>query len=88
MNFQGYAFLQLWLLGIAFPAPNSMWAHWAPKEERGALAGMSISGYVVGDVLSLFLTGIISQYFGWESSFYILGGVSALWIPAWFYYAR
>ena len=42
------------LSGIAIPATTSMWAYWAPPNERGALAGVALSGNVLGDIRTIY----------------------------------
>ena len=39
-------------------------------------------------VVSQCLTGVIAKHFGWKMSFYVLGALSALWLPLWFFLAR
>lgn len=41
-------------------------------------------GSVVGNVLSLSLTGVIcSSWWGWPASFYLFGGLGLKWVLLW-----
>ena len=74
--------------GVTFPAISSFWGKWAPPNERARLAAVSFSGAQFGTIISMPLSGVICQYWGWPVMFYIFGGVSWLWVVAWFIFAR
>lgn len=41
----------------------------------------------LGTVLSLPFSGILAENLGWESVFYVQGGLGALWCVAWIFMA-
>lgn len=46
-------------------------AHLASDEERGKILGTVMGGLLTGILLSRTLSGIVAQYFGWQSIYYI-----------------
>lgn len=49
-------------------------AHLASDEERGKIIGMAMGGLLTGILLSRTLSGIVAEYWGWESMYYIAAG--------------
>ena len=74
--------------GVTFPAISSFWGKWAPPNERARLAAVSFSGAQFGTVISMPLSGLICQYWGWPVMFYIFGGISCIWVVVWFLIAK
>ncbi|XP_062591838.1 sialin-like [Saccostrea cucullata] len=73
---------------VSFPAVQSIWGRWAPPLERSKLISFSYLGTMFGMVLTLSTSGLLCQYGfdnGWGSIFYITGGLTLLWVFAWFY---
>jgi predicted MFS family arabinose efflux permease len=63
-------------LGLYWPAIASLWAQWAPPEERSRLIGFANSGAQIGNVITLPLgSWLCSNGFagGWGSIFYLIG---------------
>ncbi|XP_036601664.1 probable small intestine urate exporter isoform X2 [Trichosurus vulpecula] len=58
------------LINVSFP---SFWTKWAPPKERAQLFGILFCGYLVSNVLSFFLGGLISHSLSWLYIFYIFG---------------
>ncbi len=46
----------------------------ASKQERGKVVGMAMGGLLTGILLSRTLSGIVAEYWGWESMYYIATG--------------
>ncbi|KAJ8268797.1 hypothetical protein COCON_G00114040 [Conger conger] len=57
--------------GVTYPACHGMWSKWAPPLERSRLATTSFCGSYAGAVIAMPLAGILVQYVGWSSVFYI-----------------
>lgn len=69
--------------GASFPAMHVMIASWAPPTERMVMSTIIYVGTSAGTALSILLAGIISASMGWESIFYIMGGLSCIWMVLW-----
>ncbi|KAG5864163.1 hypothetical protein JTB14_019900 [Gonioctena quinquepunctata] len=66
--------------GFIYPSIHSLFAKWAPKNERSLLANLLYSGGPCGTVVSMILTGYISASSrGWPMVFYLFNGVGLLW---------
>lgn len=63
----------------------SLWAKWAPPQERSQLITIAASGSMLGTFLVLIAGGLICQALGWPYIFYIFGGIGCacclLWFP-------
>ncbi|KAG5675888.1 hypothetical protein PVAND_005753 [Polypedilum vanderplanki] len=71
--------------GLAYPSINMVYANYIPPIERSRTASYGTSGIFVGTILGNFLSGLISEYFGWEYIFYIFGAVAVLWYVLWYF---
>ncbi|KAK0152315.1 Vesicular glutamate transporter 3 [Merluccius polli] len=69
--------------GVTYPACHGMWAKWAPPLERSRLATTSFCGSYAGAVIAMPLAGILVQYVGWPSVFYIYGVFGIIWYTFW-----
>ncbi|XP_074662009.1 sialin-like [Tubulanus polymorphus] len=70
--------------GVIFPAMHGLWARWAPVQERTTLMALTYSGTMVGNIFAFFISGILCQYVGWSSIFYVIGGLILMWSILWF----
>lgn len=62
--------------GVTFPAMHSIWAKWAPPEERSRLTTITYAGPHIGTVLSFPISALLIEYGfdgGWPSVFYVFG---------------
>uniref|UniRef100_A0A8D2NDR6 Major facilitator superfamily (MFS) profile domain-containing protein n=1 Tax=Zonotrichia albicollis TaxID=44394 RepID=A0A8D2NDR6_ZONAL len=59
--------------GVTYPACHGIWSKWAPPLERSRLATTSFCGSYAGAVIAMPLAGILVQYTGWSSVFYVYG---------------
>ncbi|XP_023217799.1 sialin-like isoform X2 [Centruroides sculpturatus] len=67
--------------GISYTAMYTLFARWAPVQERGTLVSICISGNQVGTVLSTVITGYLCEYGfagGWPSAFYVFGAAGCI----------
>uniref|UniRef100_A0A8C1MQJ0 Solute carrier family 17 member 8 n=1 Tax=Cyprinus carpio TaxID=7962 RepID=A0A8C1MQJ0_CYPCA len=69
--------------GVTYPACHGMWSKWAPPLERSRLATTSFCGSYAGAVIAMPLAGILVQYVGWPSVFYIYGVFGIIWYSFW-----
>ncbi|MBN3279927.1 VGL2A protein, partial [Polyodon spathula] len=69
--------------GVTYPACHGIWSKWAPPLERSRLATTSFCGSYAGAVIAMPLAGILVQYSGWSSVFYVYGCFGILWYMFW-----
>ncbi|XP_012688549.1 vesicular glutamate transporter 2.2 [Clupea harengus] len=69
--------------GVTYPACHGIWSKWAPPMERSRLATTSFCGSYAGAVIAMPLAGILVQYSGWSSVFYIYGCFGIVWYMFW-----
>ncbi|XP_063225600.1 putative inorganic phosphate cotransporter isoform X2 [Bacillus rossius redtenbacheri] len=84
-----------WLLAIRFiqglgegpivPCTHAMLAKWIPPNERSRMGAFVYAGAQFGTVVSMPLSGLLSEYGfagGWPSIFYVFGAVGTVWSVA------
>ncbi|XP_002739690.1 vesicular glutamate transporter 3-like [Saccoglossus kowalevskii] len=71
--------------GVTYPAAHGMWSKWAPPLERSRLVTLSFSGSYAGAVIGMPVSGLLTDYLGWPSPFYLYGVVGVLWSISWFF---
>ena len=69
--------------GVTYPACHGIWRHWAPPIERSRLATIAFCGSYGGLVLSMPVSGVLSDSFGWASCFYFYGVAGLIWYVFW-----
>ena len=69
--------------GVNFAAFNVLISKWAPEEERTTIASIVFGGNYLGPVLAISSGGILGAHLGWESIFYIHGGLAVPWLILW-----
>ncbi|XP_075857391.1 vesicular glutamate transporter 2 isoform X3 [Microcebus murinus] len=69
--------------GVTYPACHGIWSKWAPPLERSRLATTSFCGSYAGAVIAMPLAGILVQYTGWSSVFYVYGIFGMVWYMFW-----
>ncbi|KAJ8777709.1 hypothetical protein J1605_014362 [Eschrichtius robustus] len=69
--------------GVTYPACHGIWSKWAPPLERSRLATTSFCGSYAGAVIAMPLAGILVQYTGWSSVFYVYGSFGMIWYMFW-----
>ncbi|XP_030383190.1 sialin-like [Scaptodrosophila lebanonensis] len=71
--------------GASFPGMHVMIAAWAPINERMVISTITYVGTSVGTALSILMSGVIAVKFGWEWVFYVMGGLSCIWMILWIF---
>uniref|UniRef100_A0A8C6S702 Solute carrier family 17 member 6b n=1 Tax=Neogobius melanostomus TaxID=47308 RepID=A0A8C6S702_9GOBI len=71
--------------GVSYPACHGIWSKWAPPLERSRLATISFCGSYAGAVIAMPLAGILVQYTGWSSVFYVYGCFGIFWYCFWIF---
>uniref|UniRef100_A0A1B0BDS9 Major facilitator superfamily (MFS) profile domain-containing protein n=1 Tax=Glossina palpalis gambiensis TaxID=67801 RepID=A0A1B0BDS9_9MUSC len=69
--------------GVTFPAMHCMIAAWSPPNERSIMSTIIYVGTSFGTAVSILMAGFLSDNFGWESIFYVMGGLSCIWMILW-----
>ncbi|KAJ0174786.1 hypothetical protein K1T71_009894 [Dendrolimus kikuchii] len=69
--------------GVTFPAMHVLLSKWAPPAERSVMAALVYAGTSLGTVISMLMAGVLTATVGWESVFYVMGGLSCLWCILW-----
>jgi MFS transporter, ACS family, solute carrier family 17 (sodium-dependent inorganic phosphate cotransporter), other len=69
--------------GVTFPAEHTMISNWAPPTERSTISSIIYAGTALGTVISMLMAGVLAEAFGWASIFYVMGGLSCIWIVLW-----
>ncbi|XP_033220002.1 putative inorganic phosphate cotransporter isoform X2 [Belonocnema kinseyi] len=68
--------------GPIVPCTHALLAKWIPPNERSRMGAFVYAGAQFGTVISMPLSGLLSEYGfsgGWPSIFYVFGAVGAVW---------
>lgn len=68
---------------MTYPCIHAIWAQWAPPLERSKLAGFAFSGSFFGTVIAMPVAGLMAEYLGWPSVFYVFGAAGLIWFCFW-----
>lgn len=69
--------------GVTFPCIHAVWSRWAPPLERSRMASMAFAGNYAGTVIAMPSSGLLASSYGWESVFYVFGGIGCVWYILW-----
>ncbi|XP_052751138.1 sialin isoform X1 [Galleria mellonella] len=69
--------------GVTFPAMHVLLSKWAPPAERSVMSALVYAGTSLGTVISILTAGVLTANVGWESVFYVMGGLSCIWCVLW-----
>lgn len=69
--------------GVTFPAEHTMISAWAPPAERSTISSIIYAGTALGTVISMLMAGMLAEWYGWASIFYVMGGLSCIWMVLW-----
>lgn len=59
--------------GVIYPCMQSILSKWAPPAERNRMATIAFSGSNIGTVVSMPLSALLADVFGWRWIFYFFG---------------
>lgn len=71
--------------GGNFPGAIKVVAEWFPQKERALATGWFNAGTNVGAVICPLVVNWLFVNYGWESTFYLTGGIGFLWVIAWWW---
>lgn len=71
------------LEGVTYPTVHALLARWAPTPEKSRIVGIVWAGAYLGTALTLPLAGTLVKDDGWESVFFVIGGMGIAWSAAW-----
>ncbi|KAF2348310.1 Major facilitator superfamily, partial [Trinorchestia longiramus] len=69
--------------GVTLPAMHVLVAKWAPPAERSKIASTVYAGMTLGTLVTMPFSGLLAAELGWESIFYVQGGLCLLWYILW-----
>ncbi|OQV24545.1 Sialin [Hypsibius exemplaris] len=69
--------------GFCYPALNQLISRWSPAAERTRASAIVNAGNPAGMIVVLAVSGYLGDSFGWESIYYVFGGISSLWFVCW-----
>jgi nitrate/nitrite transporter NarK len=72
----------------AFPNIARSFSFWFPARERGRANGVMFLGSRMGGMVSVPLTLLAIQLWGWRASFVVFGSIGLVWAAAWFAWYR
>jgi len=68
---------------VAYPSYSKIIAAGFPERKRGMANGLIDAGSKLGPALGLIAGGMLLHNFGWRWLFFIIGGVSLVWLIPW-----
>lgn len=77
--------------GVTFPTMHAMIARWSPPLERSRIVTIIFSGSLLGTVIGLPVSGILTEHGfagGWPSVFYVFGACGIFWFILWTAFAH
>ena len=74
--------------GATFPTATSAMSNWTKPADRGFAQGLTHAFARIGNSVTPPLIIALIAWTGWRGSFVVMGGVSILWVGAWFFYFR
>ena len=86
-----YAFMALRILqgileGVSFPSLHAMTARWVPPSYRNTFIAGTYFGTTFGTMITFPMCGILVDAYGWESAYYVIGGITSLWFIFWCFF--
>ncbi|CAL1281269.1 unnamed protein product, partial [Larinioides sclopetarius] len=77
--------------GVTKPAINAIISRWSPKLERSRFSTFTMSGGLLGSVIAMPLSGVISSCSslgGWPTVFTFFGILGCIWFVVWLYFIK
>ena len=75
--------LQGVLEGASFPSLHALTARWIPPSKRNTFIAGSYFGSVFSKIITYPMCGALADEYGWESAFYVIGGITTIWFILW-----
>ncbi|XP_040563687.1 sialin-like isoform X2 [Lepeophtheirus salmonis] len=69
--------------GVTFPVMHALISKWIHKNERSKLGTIIWTGANFGTIISLPISGLLSNSFGWPWAFYSFGIIGIIWFIFW-----
>ncbi len=66
-----------------FPAAVKVVAEWFPPRERALATGLFNSGANVGAIVAPLIVPWLTEAYGWQTSFVVLGATGFIWVAFW-----
>lgn len=73
--------------GLSVPAMHSLIARWSPKRERSRMGALIYGSSLIGTILANLSSTYLTKALGWQSNFYIFGGLTVLACIKWWFSA-
>ncbi|XP_067937655.1 vesicular glutamate transporter 1-like [Watersipora subatra] len=73
--------------GFLWPASFILINNWSPVAEINRIAAFVATGSYAGPILGFPISGAITNYIGWQYSFYASGASGILWLGFWWIFA-
>ena len=74
--------------GAAFPTATKAMATWLPADRRAFAQGVTHSFSRFGNAIAPPIVGYLIYLDNWRLAFYVLGGVSLVWVAWWVFFFR
>ena len=71
------------LEGASFPSLHALTARWIPPSKRNTFIAGSYFGSVFSKLITYPMCGALAEAYGWESAFYVIGAITAVWFILW-----
>jgi MFS transporter, ACS family, hexuronate transporter len=88
MTAAGFMFARI-ILGLSeggnFPGAIKVVAEWFPLKERALATGWFNAGTNVGAVICPLVVNWLFVNWGWETTFYLTGGIGFVWVVVWWF---
>jgi MFS transporter, ACS family, solute carrier family 17 (sodium-dependent inorganic phosphate cotransporter), other len=67
-----------------YPSIYELFGRWVPAAERARAVARMTSGFPLGTVIGLVVSGWLVQRYGWAAPFYVFGLIGLVWLIVWF----
>lgn len=67
-----------------YPSIYELFGRWVPSAERARAVARMTSGFPLGTVIGLIVSGWLVQRYGWAAPFYLFGLIGLVWLIVWF----
>jgi MFS family permease len=74
--------------GATFPTATRAMQNWTAPGKRGFAQGITHAFARLGNAVAPPIVAFLIYHFGWRVSFFVLGGVSFVWVVIWYIYFR